>query len=148
MTALNINMGKKPVRVAIVPCNGEELCEGTVTRFATRKVLEELRPGQTVTMCMPLFTVGDEKQRTFTHRIATVTLDGCDKKCCTTSAAQQQGRPIHPLVVSEILARQGAKLSGDPQHLSAADHKLVDLVAEEVAAKVDSIIAEIHQKEN
>ena len=141
MASMNINMGKKPVRVAIVPCNGEELCEGTVTRFATRKVLEEKRPGQTVTMCLPLFTVGDEKQRTFTHRIATITLDGCDKRCCATAAEKQQGRPIHPMVVSEILERHGAQLSGDAQQLSPEDQKLVDLVADEITAEVDRIIA-------
>jgi hypothetical protein len=145
---MNINVTKKPTRVAIVPCNGEGLCEGSITRWATRKVVEELRPGQTLTMCMPLFSVGDEKQRTFTHRIATITLDGCDEKCCAIAAAKQQGRPIHPIVVSEILEHHGAKLSSDPQHLNAEDQRLVDLVAEEIAAKVDSVIAEIDQREN
>jgi len=142
MAGMDINVGKKPTRVAIVPCNGEGLCEGTVTRFACRKVLEELRPGQTLTMCLPLFTVGDEKQRTFTHRIATITLDGCEKRCCADSAGKQQGRPVHTMVVSEILARHGAKLSGNPQALSAEDHKLVDIVAQEIAAEVDRIVAE------
>lgn len=145
MAGMDINIGKKPTRVAIVPCNGEGLCEGTVTRFACRKVLEELRPGQTITMCLPLFTVGDEKQRTFTHRIATITLDGCAKSCCAQSAVKLGGRPIHPMVVSEILERRGAKLTGNPQTLSAEDQKLVDLVAGEVAAEVDRIVAEAHQ---
>lgn len=139
---MNINVTKKPTRVAVVPCNGEKLCEGTLTRFATRKVLEELRPGQTVTMCLPLFAVGDEKQRTFTHRIATITIDGCDKKCCATSAAQQKGRPIHPLVVSEILDKHGIKLSGNLQFLSEADQAAINLVADEIAAEVDRIIAQ------
>lgn len=139
---MNITVAKKPTRVAIVPCNGEEICEGTLTRFATRKVLEELRPGRTITMCLPLFSVGDEKQRTFTHRIATITLDGCDKKCCATSAARQQGRPIHSLVVSEILNRHGAKPSGNPQSLTAEDQKLVDIIAGEIVAEVDKIIQE------
>jgi len=141
MAGINVTIDKKPTRVALVPCNGEGICEGTVTRFACRKVLEVLRPGQTVTMCLPLFVVGDEKQRTFTHRIATITLDGCDQKCCATSAAKLGGRPIHPLVVSEILERHGAKLSGNCQTLSEADQKLVDLVAEEIAAEVDQIVA-------
>ncbi len=139
---MNINVTKKPIRVAVVPCNGDELCEGTLTRFATRKVLEELRPGQTITMCLPLFAVGNEKQRTFTHRIATITLDGCDRKCCSTSAAQQQGLPIHPLVISEILDKHGIKLSGNPQFLNEADQEALDLVADEIAAEVDRIIAQ------
>ncbi|MEQ8175254.1 MAG: putative zinc-binding protein [Syntrophomonadaceae bacterium] len=142
MAGININVDKKPVRVAIVPCNGEDMCEGTVTRFACRKVLEELRPGQTITMCLPLFVVGDEKQRTFTHRIATITLDGCEKLCCSTTAAKLGGRPIHPLMVSEILERNGAKLTGEPYNLSVEDQKCIDLVAEEMAKKVDQIVAQ------
>ena len=26
----------KPLKVGIIPCNGEEICEGTLTRFACR----------------------------------------------------------------------------------------------------------------
>lgn len=141
MAGININVEKKPTRVAIVPCNGEEICEGTITRFACRKVLEELRPGQTITMCLPLFVVGNEKQRTFTHRIATITLDGCDKRCCSTTAAKLGGRPVHSLVVGEILKSNDVKLTGDPHKLSAEDQRLVDLVAEEIASKVDQIVA-------
>ncbi|MEN6460396.1 MAG: putative zinc-binding protein [Syntrophomonas sp.] len=142
MAGININVEKKPTRVAIVPCNGEDACEGTVTRFACRKVIEELRPGQTITMCLPLFVVGDEKQRTFTHRIATITLDGCDKRCGATTAAKLGGRPIHPIVVSEILERIGANLTGEPQKLSDEDQKIIDLVAQEIASKVDQIVAQ------
>lgn len=140
-------MGRKPTRVAIVPCNGEDMCEGSLIRFATRKVLEEKRPGQTVTMCLPLFSVGDEKQRSFTHRIATITLDGCDKRCCAISAEKQHGRPIRSMVVSEILKRHRKRLSGDAQTLSQGGYGLVDLVAEEIAAEVDRIIAHNTQKE-
>lgn len=139
MTGIDVNIDKKPTRVAIVPCNGEGLCEGTVPRFACRMVLEELRPGQTITMCLPLFVVGDEKQRTFTHRIATITLDGCERRCYATTAAKLGGRPIYPLVVSEILAQQGAKFSGNCQTLTENDRRFIGLIAEKVAAQVDQI---------
>ena len=36
----------KAIKVGIIPCNGEEICEGTLTRFASRKVLDKLRPEQ------------------------------------------------------------------------------------------------------
>jgi len=45
-------------KVGIVACSGEELPEGTVTRLAALKVLEQLRPGDTVTICLPLFLAG------------------------------------------------------------------------------------------
>ena len=47
-------------KVGIVACSGEELAEGTVTRLAALKVLEQLRPVDTVTICLPLFLAGGE----------------------------------------------------------------------------------------
>ncbi len=47
-----VDLPKK--KVGIVACSGEELPEGTVTRLAALKVLEELRPADTVTICLPL----------------------------------------------------------------------------------------------
>ena len=31
MAGMNVTIDKKPTRVAIVPCNGEGICEGTAT---------------------------------------------------------------------------------------------------------------------
>ena len=50
-------------------CSGEELAEGTVTRLAALKVLHELRPGETVTICLPLFLAGGEGDRAFADSI-------------------------------------------------------------------------------
>lgn len=132
--------GIKPTKVGIVPCNGEEICEGSVTRFACRKVLDELRPGQTVTLCLPLFIAGDEKERNFASRFPTITLDGCDRRCSAISTEKLSGKPATSLVVTEILENHGLKLSGNRQTLNADDQKLVDLVAGEIAKKVDEIV--------
>ena len=47
-------------KVGVIACSGEELPEGTVTRLAALRVLEQLRPGDTVTICLPLFLAGVE----------------------------------------------------------------------------------------
>ncbi len=47
-------------KAGIVACSGEELAEGTVARLAALKVLHELRPANTVTICLPLFLAGGE----------------------------------------------------------------------------------------
>ena len=68
-------------KVGIVSCSGEELAEGTVARLATLKVLHELRPGRTVTICLPLFLAGGEGDREFARNHPTITIDGCDLRC-------------------------------------------------------------------
>ena len=43
-------MEGQTLKVGIISCSGEDLCEGTISRLAVRKVLEELRPGRAVTL--------------------------------------------------------------------------------------------------
>jgi len=138
-----IKLGDKPksLKVGIVPCNGEEICEGTMTRFACRKVLDELRPGRTVTLCLPLFIAGDEKERNFANRFPTITVDGCDKRCSQISTEKLSGKPAYSLVVSEILEEHGLETPGSRRHLTEEDDFAVDVVAGEIARKVDEILA-------
>ena len=137
--AMKIPTDIRPTKVGIVPCNGEEICEGSVTRFACRKVLDEIRPGKTVTICLPLFVAGDEKERNFACHYPTITLDGCGKRCAAISTEKLSGKPARSLVVTDILKKHGAKLSGNRKTLTPEDLKLVDLVAEEIAQEVDKI---------
>jgi hypothetical protein len=68
-------------KVGIVACSGEELAEGTVARLAALKVLNELRPRETVTICLPLFLAGGAGDRAFARVHPTITVDGCDLRC-------------------------------------------------------------------
>src|SRR5512137_2105151 len=98
-----------PKKVGIIPCNGEEICEGTITRFASRKVLDKLRPGSTVTICLPLFIAGGEEERGFAKTFPTITVDGCDKRCSQKSTERLSGKPRYSLVVSDVLEKCGLR---------------------------------------
>ena len=65
-------------KVGIVSCSGEDLPGGTVSRLASRKVLDELKPGEAVTICLPLFMAGGEEERSFANNFPTITVDGCE----------------------------------------------------------------------
>ena len=84
-------------KVGIVACSGEELAEGTVTRLAALEVLEQRRPGETVTICLPLFLAGGEGDRAFARFYPTIALDGCDVRCAARATEQlidQAGDPV------------------------------------------------------
>ncbi|HSD85713.1 MAG TPA: putative zinc-binding protein, partial [Anaerolineae bacterium] len=80
-------------KVGIVACSGEELAEGTVTRLVALKVLEQLRPKDTVTICLPLFLAGGEGDRAFARFYPTIALDGCDKRCAAKATELYSGKP-------------------------------------------------------
>ena len=83
--------------MGIVACSGEELPEGTVTRLAALRVLEQLRPGDTVTICLPLFLAGGEGDRAFARFYPTVAVDGCELRC---AASHSRSIPANPPPVS------------------------------------------------
>ena len=88
-------------KVGIIACSGEELPEGTVTRLAALKVLEELRPADTVTICLPLFLAGGEGDRAFARFYPTIAVDGCALRCAARGTEKYSGKPAASLVVSE-----------------------------------------------
>ena len=128
------------VKVGIIPCNGEEISEGTLTRFACRKVLDSLRPHDTVTICLPLFIAGDKGEQNFAKTFPTITVDGCEKRCSQKSTERLSGRPRYAIVISELLKERGIVPPQSRRTLMEKDQEAIDLVAEEIAKKVDEIL--------
>jgi uncharacterized metal-binding protein len=127
-------------KVGVVACSGEELPEGTVTRLAALKVLEQLRPSETVTICLPLFLAGGEGDRAFARFYPTIAVDGCEKRCAARATELYSGKPAASLVVSELLAESGLEAPEGRRRLNEAGIKAVDLSAERLAMMVDELL--------
>ncbi len=130
----------KQGKVGIIPCNGEDLCEGTLTRFACRKVLDTLRPHETVTICLPLFIAGDPGERNFAKAFSTITVDGCAKRCSWVTTAKLSGKPRHAVVISDLLKEHGMEVPPSKRTLTEKHRAAIDIVAEDIAGKVDAIL--------
>ncbi|GAO01506.1 putative zinc-binding protein [Anaeromyxobacter sp. PSR-1] len=126
-------------KAGIVSCSGEELAEGTVARLATLKVLHELRPSSTVTICLPLFLAGGEGDREFARFHPTITIDGCDLRCAARGTEMYSAKPAASIVVNELLDAAGLPRPEGRRCLNAAGRAAVDLVAERVAQLVDEL---------
>jgi uncharacterized metal-binding protein len=127
-------------KVGLIACSGEELPEGTVTRAAVRRVLETLRPDETVTLCLPLFLAGGEGERAFARHYPTIAVDGCEKRCAALATEKYSARPAASIVVSEVAAGTGGRDIGTARRLNEAGKRLADSVAELIAAKTDGLL--------
>lgn len=107
-------------KVGIVACSGEELPEGTVTRLAALNVLEHLRPGDTVTICLPLFLAGGEGDRAFARFYPTIAIDGCDKRCAARATEMYSGKPAASVVVNVLIAEHGLSRPEGRRRLNAS----------------------------
>ncbi len=131
-------MSEMPERkVGIVSCSGEELAEGTVARLAALKVLNELRPRETVTICLPLFLAGGAGDRAFAKLHPTITVDGCDLRCAARGTEKYSSKPAASVVVNEMVAECGLRRPEGRRRLNEAGQKAVEVTAERLVALVD-----------
>jgi uncharacterized metal-binding protein len=133
-----VDLPKK--KVGIVSCSGEELPEGTVTRLAALKVLEQLRPADTVTICLPLFLAGGEGDRAFAKFYPTIAVDGCELRCASRATEMYSSKPAATVMVRDLIAEKGLGLPEGRRRLNAAGLQAVDAAAERMAVLVDELL--------
>ncbi len=134
-------MSAPGVKVGIICCSGEAIPEGTISRLATRHVLESLRPGATVTLCLPLFLAGNDAERNFARTHPTIAVDGCGEQCARWGTEKHGGGVSGALVVTEILGGNAAGCHRSQRDAGEADAAAVEKVAARIAAEVDAVLA-------
>ncbi len=127
-------------KVGLISCSGEELPEGTLSRATALKVLERLRPNETVTLCLPLFLAGDDKERAFARFYPTIAIDGCDKRCAARATEKYSATPTASIVIPEFLEARGLAAPHNRRQLDAAGERAAEALAVEIAQRVDEIL--------
>jgi uncharacterized metal-binding protein len=127
-------------KVGIVACSGEELAEGTVTRLAALRVLHHLRPGETVTICLPLFLAGGEGDRAFARFYPTIAVDGCEKRCAARATEQFSGKPAASVIVSDVVREHDLGQPEGARRLNASGQQAVEVTADRIAGLVDQLL--------
>ncbi|MGC6173988.1 putative zinc-binding protein [Lacrimispora sp. 38-1] len=131
------------IQVGVLSCSGEEFLGGTIARLATRKVMEELRTGKVVTLCLPLYIAGGDEEREFAKNYPVIAVDGCGKCCARKATVKFSGAVRDTIVLSELFG-EDVMLSDivSARDLKEEHYQMVDKVAEEICKKVDTILAE------
>jgi uncharacterized metal-binding protein len=124
----------------IVACSGEEMAQGMVTRQAALKVLEQLRPDETVTICLPLFLAGGEGDRAFAKFYPTIAVDGCEKRCAARGTELYSNKPAASIVVDDLVAQHNLPQPQGVRRLTAESQTVVDALADAIAHEVDVLM--------
>ena len=127
--------------IGIIACSGEECLGGTLSRLAVRKMMEELRPGEVSTLCLPLFIAGGEQERAFAQNHPTISVDGCSL-CCARRAIEKYSGPVSGMVDVETLLEKKTALNDSvvsTKNLTPEQFKLVDVVAKEIVRIFDTL---------
>ena len=126
-------------KVGVVSCSGECCSLGTVSRIATRMVLEDLAFGETVTLCLPLFLAGDSGERMFAERFPTISVDGCHKLCAKKAIEKHSGDTAASVDVEALLDSWGEKPPASRRELSINDQAQSYRVALEIARVIEAV---------
>ena len=94
-------------KIGVVSCSGECCGLGTLSRVSTRLVLEQLRPDQTVTICLPLFLTGETGEHGFAKEHPTIAVDGCGKLCARKAVTKFSKAPAAGVDVEAQLNEWG-----------------------------------------
>lgn len=126
-------------KIGVVSCSGECCSLGSVSRIATRMILEDLKAGETVTICLPLFLAGDSGEREFAKVFPTVAVDGCHKLCATKAIEKYSGKTATSVDVEGLLEEWGAEPPVSRREMDGNDLAIVGRVAMEIAQRVEGI---------
>jgi uncharacterized metal-binding protein len=129
-------------KIGIIACSGEELPEGTITRLAALRVLEQLRSNDTVTICLPLFLAGGESDRAFARFYPTISIDGCELRCAERATERYSHKPAASIMVRDVIAEYQLGEPEGKRRLNEAGKQAVNLTAEKIAATVDQLLRE------
>jgi hypothetical protein len=111
-----------------------------MSRAAALRVLERLRPNETVTLCLPLFLAGDDKERAFARFYPSIAIDGCDKRCAARATEKYSARPAFSIVIPEFLDQHALESPHNRRQLEPAAERTAERLAEEIALHVDEIL--------
>ncbi len=136
-------MNTRP-KIGVVSCSGECCSLGSVSRIATRTILEDLKVGETVTICLPLFLAGDSGEREFAKVFPTVAVDGCHKLCATKAIEKYSGRTATSVDVEGLLEEWEAEPPASRREMDGGDLAIVRRVAMEIAKRVEGIQGGMH----
>ncbi len=132
----------KPKYVGLLSCSGEEYPGGTVSRIATRRVLQDMLQAITTTICVPLFLAGDEQERDFVKKFPCVTIDGCEKACAKRALDEMGIEPVETIILNDYFTEEEYKeiSEGSVHDLKWKDHPYCQRLAETLADMAVKIV--------
>lgn len=126
-------------KVVIVPCSGIGKTYGTVSREAAYEVVEDMRPAETQLVALSLLVLGDEDARAAVAGSPAVTIDGCKLACAAKMVEESGGTVAQDFAVLDVYRRHRQLKPKGIAELNEAGHELARVLAEEIAAVVDSL---------
>lgn len=121
--------------VYIIPCSGIGKPTASVGREATYRVVEDLAPGKTDTLCLSLLTLGDPEAMQKVRDNKVITIEGCPKDCARKNVEASGATPDISRRVHDYLKEHRELKPESVLDIGPGGEKLADIMAEDIAGK-------------
>ena len=126
-------------KVAIVACAGMDKALGSVTRVCAFKIIEKLRPSETVLICIPPLITDVKPFSELMKKNSIITIDGCAERCATKIAAKSGAKIRGRVFVPQSVQKYNLK-PNTASDIGTEGEKLAEKIAEETALLIDKIL--------
>jgi len=129
-------------KFVVLPCSGVGKTYGSIAREAAYRVIEKLKPGVTLTVCLPRLIVNDGDVRQLVKDNLCIVIDGCPSKCASFAVESAGCKPTVVFEVTKLL-REHRNLKPDRASVIELDEngrKLAEIIAEKVSREVDKVL--------
>ena len=123
----------------IVPCSGIGKPFGTISREATYCVVEDLKKGETDTLCLSLLVMEDEDAKLLVKSHRCIAVDGCPNECAKKSLEQSDAKLVANFRVIDILRENRNLKPKDVTFLDEDGRKIARILADKIALKADEL---------
>jgi uncharacterized metal-binding protein len=129
-------------RVVIVPCSGIGKTYGSVSREAAYLVVDELRPERCQLVALSMLVMGDETARAAVAGHRAIAIDGCKLACANKMVQESGGTVAQEFAVLDVYRRYRQFKPRGIAELNEGGQQLAQALAEEIAARVDQLLAD------
>ena len=130
-------------RVKVIPCSGMGKVYGLIARESALRVVKELCPGESDTVCLAYIVTGDEEAEKLVEGQKCITLDGCPAMCAAKNAEIAGGIVEEKIRVIDTFRRHKGVKPGTATELTDEGWQIVDEIAEQIAEKVKELSREV-----
>jgi uncharacterized metal-binding protein len=126
-------------RVLVIPCSGIGKVHGLMAREASYRVVDDLEPQASETLCLALLVKGDEEAVTAVRTRPCITVDGCPKLCSYKNVELAGGNIAESVrVVDAFKGHKGAQ-PGTATELEEDGWIITEEIAQRIAARVHGL---------
>jgi len=126
-------------KVAIISCAGMDKALGSVARACALKVVERLRPNETVLICIPPLVADVKPYSELIKKYPVILIDGCAERCATKIAAKNGAKIRGRVFIPQSVQKYGLK-PNTASDIGPEGEELAEKIAEEIAVQIDKLL--------